>query len=340
MKRRDILALGVLSAVGADAALALLAPGRLLAHDLARPYRIYMVTWRGLTDVERGFKEYMASRKIAIEYIMRDAEQNPKRLAEFVEEILRLKPDLVYTWGTSATIGIVGKQGNSGGFIEDIPTVFTMVASPVGANLVPNLLSSGRNITGVSHFAPLSAQLAAMASYQPFSKIGVLYNSAEQNSLAGVRELRGLAVQDGFQLFEQTFRRNAAGKPVAEGIAERVRALKAAGASWLYIGSDSYLFTQLDIVVAAANACNLATFATTEAVINSPAGVLAGLVCKYFSVGQFTAYKAEQILVKKRAASDIPIETLKRFSLIIRIEAAKKLGKLPPLELFNYAEFI
>lgn len=340
MKRRDILAFGLFSAIGADAALALLAPGRLLAQDLVKPYRIYMVTWRGLTDVERGFKEYMASRKIAVEYIMRDAEQNPKRLAQFIEEIHQIKPDLVYTWGTSVTIGIVGKQGSSGGFIRDIPTVFTMVASPVGANLVPNLVSSGRNITGVSHFSPLNVQLAAMASYKQFKAIGILYNSAEQNSLAGVRELRELASKNGFRLHEQTFHQNGAGKPVADGIAGRIKALKDAGATWLYIGSDSYLFTQLNAVVEAANAVNLPTFATTESVINSPANVLAGLVCKYFSVGQFTAYKAEQILVNKQAPGDIPIETLKRFSLIIRMETAKKLKNLPPLDLFNYAEFI
>ena len=335
MKRREVLALGTL---GTLCALPLLALA--LTQGSAKPFRIYMVTWRGLTDVEKGFKEYLATRKIAVEYIMRDAEQSPQRLAEFVREIHRIKPDLVYTWGTSATLGIVGKYGAGSGFVEDVPTVFTIVAAPVGANLVPNLLSSGRNLTGASHFAPLEVQLAAMRSYKAFKQIGVLFNNAEQNSLAGVRELKALAGRDGFLLHEQAFQRDAAGKPLADGIAERVKALKDAGAEWLYIGSDSYLFTQLALVVEAAHALNLPTFGTTEAVLMSPAGVLAGLVCKYFSVGQFTAYKAEQILVKKIAARDIPIETLKRFSLIIRMETAKKLGNLPPLELFNYAEFI
>ncbi len=74
--------------------------------------------------------------------------------------------------------------------------------------------------------------------------------------------------------------------------------------------------------------------------MKSPANIVAGLVSKYYEVGQFTAYKAEQILWGKRAPQSIPIETLKRFSFIVRLAVAKQIKVLPPLALFNYAEFI
>src|SRR4051812_11342415 len=66
-------------------------------------------------------------------------------------------------------------------------------------------------------------------------------------------------------------------------------------------------------------------------------GALSGLVSPYYMVGQFTAHKAEQILVAKIPAKDVPIETLKRFSFQVRMEAAEKLKLPPPLSLFNYA---
>jgi hypothetical protein len=34
------------------------------------------------------------------------------------------------------------------------------------------------------------------------------------------------------------------------------------------------------------------------------------------------------------------VETLKRFSFIVRMDAARKIGLLPPVSLFNYAEFV
>jgi len=63
-------------------------------------------------------------------------------------------------------------------------------------------------------------------------------------------------------------------------------------------------------------------------------------VARYHSIGQFTAYKAEQILLQKMPPSRIPVETLTRFSLQVRMDAAEQLKLPPPLPMFNYAELI
>ena len=57
-------------------------------------------------------------------------------------------------------------------------------------------------------------------------------------------------------------------------------------------------------------------------------------------VGQFTAHKAKQILVDRIPPKDIPVETLKRLSFKVRMEAAEKLSLPPPISLLNYAEII
>ena len=64
------------------------------------------------------------------------------------------------------------------------------------------------------------------------------------------------------------------------------------------------------------------------------------LISRYYSLGQLTAYKAEQILVDGVAPEAIPIETLKRFSLIINMPLARELKLYPPLAMLNYAEVI
>ena len=82
----------------------------------------------------------------------------------------------------------------------------------------------------------------------------------------------------------------------------------------------------------------LPTFASTEQLMQ--AGALSGLVSRYYNVGQFTAHKAEQILVGKVPAAQIPVEMLKRFSYQIRMPAAKRLNLPPPLPMLSYAELI
>ena len=327
MNRRSTLAILAAAAAGAWA------PGA----RAARPWRIYMVTWRGMTDVERGFEGYFAQRGIAVDYTWRDAGQDPARVAEFAREARELRPDLVYTWGTSATLGMAGTHDAP--LPAAAPIVFALVADPVGSKIVPRLAAQGRDVTGVFHVAPLAAQLRAMRAYRPFTRLGVLYNAAEANSVAVNDALGAELARGGGHLVRAAFAKGADGRPLADGIEERVRELRAAGAQWLYLGPDTFLFTQIGRVAVAAREERLPTFATTESLIASPAPVLAGLVSRYQTIGAFAAYKAEQILGGGKRARDLPVETLSRFSFIVRVEVARALGALPPVTLLNFAEF-
>jgi putative ABC transport system substrate-binding protein len=169
--------------------------------------------------------------------------------------------------------------------------------------------------------------------------VGVIYTPTEKNSVALLGEIRTLGGKLGFTTVERPFHLDAGGKVTAEGAADLVREIKNAKAEWLYLPPDSFLGTQTEkIIVPAAMAAGLPTFAATEQLMET--GALTGLVSRYYNVGQFTAYRAEQMLVEKKAPKDIPIETLKRFSYQIRMDAARELKLLPPLPMFNYAEFV
>lgn len=306
-----------------------------------KPLKIFAVTFRGLTDVERGFEEHFAARKIPVQITYRDIEKDHKRMPAVVEEIRAAKPDLIYAWGTTVTLGIVGPHDTATPekFIHDIPVVFTLVAAPALAKITTEDGRARPNITGVVHVAPVSAQIQAIASYRPFKTLGVLYTPTESNSVVIINELRKIGREKGFDLVERTFKLDATRKPTPEGAAELVRELKEAKAQWLYLPPDSFLGTLAqDTIIPAAMAQGLPTFASTEQLMQ--AGALSGLVSKYHSVGQFTAFKAEEILVGKKAPATIPIETLKRFSYQIRISAAERLKLMPPLPMFNYAEII
>ena len=311
------------------------------AQTTARPLRIYAITFRGMTDVERGFQDYFAARRIPVQITFRDLNRDASRMPGFIEEIRRTRPDLVYTWGTSVTLGVVGTWDtpDPSKYITDIPVVFTLVAAPVLAKIVPDLKASKRNVTGVFHVAPTEAQIRAMASYRPFKSIGILYTPTEQNSVVVVEEVREVSRRLGFAVIAKPLKLDGAKRDTVEGAPEMIREMKEQKVDWLYLPPDSYLGTQAQkVIIPAAMENKLPTFASTEQLMET--GALTGLVSRYHSIGQFTAYKAEQILVHKVPPSKIPVETLTRFSLQVRMDVAEKLSLPPPLPMFNYAELI
>ena len=368
LQRRQFLsALSSLAAAGVTGGVTgVLTNSLMVPNAYAQPtkkFRIYAITWRGKTQVEQGLMDFLGSRGVAVEFIWRDAAQNPAKLEEFVREIKAMQKmgepsrlDLIYTWGTPPTLGITGAYDAADTpsssppsspasllgtrFVRDIPVLFAAVAAPVAAKVVPSLTNQGRDITGVYHVAAIDAQIQAMRTYRKFTKLGVLYNAAEANSVATAESLRKLgssSKSEKFELIEATFDRGTDNKAIAAGIEEKILALKQAGAEWLYLGPDSFLFSQIERIAAAALEHRLPTFSATEGALNAHAPVLAGLVSSYYAIGQFAALKAEQILVKGKKARDIPIETLSRYSFIVRMKVAKQLDFLPPVSLFNYA---
>jgi putative ABC transport system substrate-binding protein len=216
------------------------------AQHSGRPLRIYAITFRGMTDVERGFQDYFAARRIPVQITFRDLNRDSSRMPGFIEEIRRTRPDLVYVWGTSVTLGVVGTYDavDPAIHITDIPVVFTLVAAPVLAKIVPELKSSRRNVTGVYHVAPTEAQIRAMASYRPIKSIGILYTPTEQNSVVVVDEVREVSKRLGFQVIAKPLRLDANKRVTAEGAPEMVRELKQQKVDWLYLPPDSFLGTQ------------------------------------------------------------------------------------------------
>ncbi len=305
------------------------------------PFRIYRITYRGRTAVEEGFESYLAANNVPVTYIDRDAARDPARVPGFVEEIRELRPDLVYTWGTSVTLGVAGRYDgpDDGRHIRDLPIVFALVSAPVRSGIVPDRAAPGRNVTGAVHVIPLDIQLRAMAAYRPFTRLGVLYTPTEPNSIALVDQLRTLQASLGFTLITRAFALDADGRPTVEGAEARIAEIKAAGADWLYLLPDTFLGTQYHRVVPAALAEALPTFGAAELAIRR-GGALAALISRYTSVGRLAASKAMRILVDRAPPQELPIETLKRFSMIVNMPVAQALEIYPPIEMLNYAEVI
>ena len=304
-----------------------------------KPFRIYMALWRGWEDAAQGFKDYFTNQNIPVELIIRDADQDKSKLAGFVAEAKSLNVDLVFTWGTTVSEEMLGRfdDPDTAAHITKIPAVFAVVSQPLGS-VVPSLTSSGRNITGTIYLVPTETQIALIQSYRPIKRLGVVYNPLERNSQVAIDEITAIGAKSGFSVTSAAVDVED-GKPKPASIPAKVALLKAAHVDFLYIPPDTFLNVNRDILTGAAIDMAIPTFAAGENPVRTSKALLGG-VYRYYTVGQLTAYKAEQILVHKIRPQDIPIDAPRRLSVILNMPVARQLGLYPPMTLLGLAEVI
>lgn len=306
------------------------------------PARIAMILWRGETEVERGFRNYLAEQGVSIQIEVFNLDRDMSRLPAVLTTLRARPPDLVYAWGTSITLGVAGAWDTkeSGKYLTGIPILFTMVAAPWATGIAPPSSQPARpNVTGVSHIAPLAAQINAIRSYLPLSKLGIVYNPGETNSLSNVEALRRQAKIQEFTLLEAPVPLGQDGQPSALAIPRLVDKLAAKGAQVLYIGPDSFIGNHRHALTSAGIAKGIPSFTATELEIRDGEAMF-GLISRYDMVGRLTAAKAHAILIGRQLPAEIPIETLDRFTYLIHLPVARRLKLYPPLPLLRYAEIL
>jgi putative ABC transport system substrate-binding protein len=305
------------------------------------PYRIMMVLWRGCEDACRGFQDYIRSAGIPAEFLMRDVNQDPGLFPKLVAEARALKVDLVVTWGTTVTLGIVGPYDRVDPSVnlDNIPVLFMIVTDPVQTHVVASVEKPGRNVSGTLFLVPEDVQLRAIRSYFPFKKIGAIYNTNEVNAVLSVDKIRAAASEQGVEVIARAVPNGADGQPIAESLPGLIDQLANEGVDLLYVGSSSFIVLQRDIFTNAALKHHIPVAVAGEvAVVDSNA--LLGLVSKYYDVGKLTAVQAERILVDHTHPADIPIESLSRFSLIVNMAVARRLELYPPMSLINIVNVV
>jgi putative ABC transport system substrate-binding protein len=318
---------------------ALLAGAPRVLAQTQKPFRIYMALFRGFEDAAQGFQDYLIERGVPVTFIIRNANQAVSAIPAMVAEIKELKPDLVLSWGTGMTLGLVGTYDapDPTKYVTDIPVVFMIVSQPVSAKIVESLDGSGRNVTGVNYLIPEETQLNFARRYVPFKKLAVVYNPAEQNAALTVQELWRLSQTMGFDLVDAPLPLDAAGRPIVDAIGDVLDNVKLHKPQMVYQGPDSFLNDLRKEFTEAAVERGLPVFAAGEGPVRTGSALM-GVVNRYHTVGQLAALRAEQILVGKMSPATMPIEMPERFSVIVNIRVAKELKLYPPMTLLKFAE--
>jgi putative ABC transport system substrate-binding protein len=308
----------------------------------AAPFNIYMVVWRGCEDACKGFQDYFREEGIEVNFMVRDANRDKTKLPAFIREAKELDVDLVLTWGTSVTVGMIGTLADSdpAKYITDIPVVFMIVADPLGAGIIANYESSGRlNITGTLNRVPEEVQIKAIRAYRNFKRLGIIYNTNELNSVLNVKKIRELAKNMRFELFEESLDLDEKGKPIIESVPQKIKELRNRNVTFIYVGSSSFLMRNRDYLTTSAIEQGVPIVAAYEAMARKSNALLA-VASRYYSVGKLAGFQAKNILVDEIPPIDLPILNLSRYSYVINMETARKLRLYPPIGVLRYAEVV
>ena len=291
-----------------------------------QPKRIFRIGFLGATSLSgyapmleafrQGLRElgYVEGKNIIIEY--RWAEGRYDRLPDLAAELVRLKPDLLLTHGTTGTRA--AKQAST-----TIPIVTAIVGDAVAGGLVASLAHPGGNLTGLSAFIPeLGAKrLEFLKEVVPsLTRVAVLMNPENLSSEINFQPMQRTARSLGLELQ----RINVRG-PEEFDTAFSTIVKGRAGA--LSVHDDSMLIAQARRVADLAARKRLPTIGFSEL---AEAGGLMSYGASFADLWRRAATYVDKIL-KGAKPADLPVEQPTKFEFIINLKAAKQIGlTIPP----------
>jgi len=188
-----------------------------------------------LDQANKGFQDQLsvrmnaAGKKVTVldKNASNDANNNTTIAADFVSKNV----DLIYTIATSSSQAAVAAAADT-----DIPVLFNAVTDPVDAGLVTSMEAPGKNVTGVSDINPVEKQIELIAELlgKKDIKIGLLYTSAETNSVFQINMAKAYCQKSGYSFVDK-------GIGDANDIQAAFDALKAEGVDAIYIPTDNVL---------------------------------------------------------------------------------------------------
>lgn len=199
---------------------------------------------------------------------------------------------------------------------SDIPIVFAAVTDPLAAGLVDSYEVPGRNLTGSSDMTPINLHMALVRRIVPQgTRIGVIYNAGEANSVAQVEVVRREATSAGFTVVEATAAQSSAVIDAARSLAGRVDAI--------YVPTDSTVVSAIEAVVRIGQDAQIPVIAADTSSVER--GAIAALGFDYHAIG-YAAGESAVAILNGAAPGSLPVRFLETLDLYLNPGAAARMG--------------
>lgn len=325
------------------AAAAVLFIASAVAPAAADTKTILGVFYEGCEHLCNGFMDAIAASGFDAEVVVVHIHQDKNRIPGVVDFARENDVDLVLTFGTSVTLGVIGTLDDVGKpkFLDNIPVVFTAVADPFGTRIAESFEHSGRaNVAGTFNRVPEAVNVEIIRQYDPeFTKLGLLYNSDERNSVIKKEELETLLPNFGIEFVAIEVDPGNPDAPDPDLIPVRMAEFRDRGVRWMYLGSSSYLRFNGDIYTSAAVENGIAIVSPYESLVREENALLS-IAARYYDVGTLAAEQALSILRDGATPGDLPIIQASDFAYVVNMDVARELNRIPPFSFLQVAETV
>jgi len=264
---------------------------------------------------------WIEGRTVAIEY--RWGEGRDERYAQIADEFIRLKVNVIVTYGTPPTKA--AKQATT-----TIPIVFAAAADPIGNGLVSSLSQPGGNVTGLSlqQSDIVGKKLELLRELLGgLRRLAVIGNVGNPATVLEIGEAKTSADKLGIDIVSLAIRRAEDVSPAFDAIKGRAEAL--------YVSTDPLIFTNVGRINTLALGARLPTIYNGREYIQS--GGLMSYGPSYADLFRRAAEFVDKILHGAKP-NDFPVEQPTRFEFVINLTTAKALSLTVPASLLARAD--
>jgi putative ABC transport system substrate-binding protein len=267
---------------------------------------------------------WIENQTVAIEY--RWGEGRDDRFAEIAAEFVRLKVDVILTFGTPSVLA--AKKATAA-----IPIVFAAAGDPVGTGIVASLARPGGNVTGMSiqQTDLVGKRLELLREILPdLRRLAILADIGSPNSALEMAEAHAAARGLGLDVVTPEVRRAGDILPAFKAFKDRADALYVCGAPLLTTAR-----TRISILAVGARLPTVHGFREY-----AEAGGLISYGPNLPDLFRRAAGYVDKILRGAKPA-DIPVEQPTKFDLVLNLTTAKAVGlDVPPTLLARADEVI
>ena len=288
---------------------------------------VQIVQHGSLDEANKGFVDALKERGYGpdkVEIDQENAQGDQSNLKTIVSRFKAAKPKLICAIATPAAQAAANE-------IKDIPIVGTAITDYTSAKLVQNDERPGGNVTGVSDFASMDAQMELAAKLIPQAKnVGLIYCSSEVNSEVQANQMKDYCKKHGLSVEERTVNNVNDIQQVAESLVAKV--------DYIYVPTDNTLASSIPTLMKITDANKIPVIVGAD--IMAKDGALAALSVDYYRLGKQTGELAADILDGKVKPETSPIQHQKDYTIVINKQDAEILGLTIPEEIAKKANMV
>ena len=271
-----------------------------------------IVAHPALDSAREGFKDAIKESGLNVTFDEKNANGEVATANMIANNFVTEKVDLIYAIATS-TAQSAAQATNK------LPVVFSAITDPEAAGLIKE------NVTGISDRVNVKQQLELLLKLDSkIKKVGVIYNSSEQNSKVQVDDLKKAASELGITIVE---------KSVPQASEALVRESDA-----LYLPTDNLVASVVNLITEKATAAKKVAFGAEAAHVKGGALITQGI--DYYEMGKEAGKIAVEILKNGKKPSEIKFKKMDLNDIVINNKTLAAIGINLPEDIKSKAKTI